>query len=92
MAQVGLEFIEILLPQSPMCRNAMTLLGLCHINREGEGEYFFKKSTSGKLRIHNEIKLAMAGLVIRHSKLSFSCHRDVGGVFQHLSLFSIQFS
>lgn len=49
-------------------------------------------STLKVVRINNEIKLATLNLIVTHISLSFSCHRNTGGMFKRLSLFTTQVS
>lgn len=48
-------------------------------------------STFKVVRINNQIKLATLGLIIIHITLPFSCHRNTGGMFKHLSLGFIKY-
>ena len=65
---------------------------LAYITSTGTHEVCLCISAWRGVRINNEIKLATAGWIIVHIILPFSCPRNTGGMFKHLSLLSTEFS
>ena len=65
---------------------------LAYITLTGTHEVYLCVSACRGVRFNNEIKLATAGWIIIHIISSFSCPRNTGGMFKHLSLLSTKFS